>query len=254
MTQRWRALAVLATIARAAAPVEAQDSPRDVAAAFFQAVAEERWRDAAGVLDLRAFERYRRQQVQWMRVPAPEPTITVEELMRHDPEMPREVAEYRLKEMRRIQRDHGDLLEHLYAGVRSVDTLAALSVQDAAARWLQAKDHRWIWRRSALSAARRGCPVPPESPEPAVAQAHEITGIVAVGDTIAYVLHEDPVFRMKSGDIDLHGPAPSVLQLRRRRGRWEILPREDVFGVVGGVVAFHCEPTDPPPRKPPGTR
>jgi hypothetical protein len=247
------ALALLAVAASGAAPLAAQDSPREVATAFFTAVAEERWRDAAGLLDLRTFERFRRDQVQWMRAPTPEPTITVEQLLRHDPGMPREVAEYEVKRIRERSRDvRGQMLEREFANVTSVDTLAALPAAEAAARWLQAQDYRWLWRLARRDAAHRGCPTMPESEGPRAA-VREIVGAI-LADTIGYVLHTDPMFRMRSEDTDLHDPSPVVMHLRRRAGRWLILPRHDVLRAAGTIVTMDCEPIEPAARKPPDDR
>jgi hypothetical protein len=210
-----------------------------------------RGRDAARLLDLRSFERYWREQVHWMkRRPVDhERTITVEELLRHDPQMPRAVAEYQVRRALETRPDFGEMLNHEYAGVTSLDSLAALSVEDAAARWLRAQDHRWAARLSRRDAARRGCPMPPETDAPEPAPPHQVLGMV-VRDSVAYILHVDPLVQMKSGDTDLHGPSPLVLHLRRRSGRWQILPRHDVLRTINSVVSYDCVPGRVLPRRP----
>jgi hypothetical protein len=249
-------LLLLAGLACGAAPAAAQESPTDVAASFFKAVAEERWRDAARLLELRAFDRYRREQVASMRLPMPESTITVEELLRHDPDMPRAAAEYRVRKAQEARRNTRErLLAHEYAGVTSLDSLAAMSAEEAAARWLQVRDVRWMSRRAHEEAVRSGrCPPGLPAGEPEVVAPHEIVGAVN-NDSIAYVLHADPTFRPRRPDADLHGPGPTVMHLRRRGGRWQIVPRYDVLREgLGSFVSVECTPVDSAPRRRPGDR
>lgn len=245
MSGAWRLL-LLAALLRAPQAAWAQEAPRDVAASFFAAVAEARWRDAARLLDLRAFDRYRRELIASMRLPVPERTITVEEILRHQPDMPRAVAEYQVSKAQEAQRDvSAMMLSHDYAGVTSVDSLAAMSAEEAAARWVQARDDRWMSRRALEAAVRRGhCPPGLTTDRPEAVAPQEIVGTV-ITDSVAYVLHVDPRFRSTRPDADLHGPGPSVLQLRPVAGRWRIVPRQDVLRARGAVfVSADCMPVD----------
>jgi hypothetical protein len=159
---RSRLVVAVALAAAGAAPVHAQESPAQVAAAFFKAVAEERWRDAARQLDLAAFDRFRRERIAAARLPQPpHRQTTVEDLLRHDPDMPRAVAEYQIRKMTEARRHVFNWVDHEFAGVADVDALAALSAEESAARWLQARDLRWQSRRAAERERARGCALPP---------------------------------------------------------------------------------------------
>jgi hypothetical protein len=76
----------LALIALAASPTRAQQrstapprAPTDVAADFLRAVRDQRWHDAARLLDLDALEYYRREQLALARLPHERRTMTVED-------------------------------------------------------------------------------------------------------------------------------------------------------------------------------
>jgi hypothetical protein len=243
------AAAVAAALLSARAPCGAtQEAPAGVVKAFFKAVAEERWRDAARYLDVSTFDRYRRAQVAYLRQARPGPQLAVEDLLRIDPDMPREVAEYEVRRM--AQRRHGidDELSREFAGVTSVDTLAAMSADDAAARWLQAKDFRLIVRRELQAQRDRGCRIPagaenmlPPAPAP------ELLGAVVL-DSAAYVIVRDGG-REPGGDpfFDVHAEGPRVIQLRRVRDQWRILARADV--ATGQSIGFSTSDDCPPPRR-----
>jgi hypothetical protein len=242
-------LLIVAIVGGAAGPLAAQESPRDVAEAFFKAVAEERWRDAARRLDLAAFDRYRRERVATARLQPTTPAIpTPEELMRHDPDMPRAVAEYQVRKMATTPDYVLNWVQYEFAQVANVDSLAAIPVEDAAARWLQAGDIRWQAQRVADWERRRGCPLPPEAhqmPPPSF----QISGFVIADSATAYVLYTDAVFRRAQPDVDadVFDEGPQVLILRRRAGRWLIRPRHKLLsGALGFVFSPDC------PARPPG--
>lgn len=75
-----RVVAIATVSIAGAVPGAAQETPRAVASAFFKAIAEERWRDAARAMDLMAFDRYRRERIAALRLPQqPMGQITVHE-------------------------------------------------------------------------------------------------------------------------------------------------------------------------------
>src|SRR5690348_11738600 len=69
-------------------------TPAAVVDSFFRATQQQRWRDAARLMDLEAFGDLRDQSVRFMRHPPSVHRITPEEMMKYDPRMPRAVAEY----------------------------------------------------------------------------------------------------------------------------------------------------------------
>ncbi len=88
---------VLLAMAVLAVPATAQPSdPRAVAEAFFNAVAEERWIEAARHIDLESFDAFRKAQIASARAARPEHQFTVDDLLRGQPDMPPAVAEYQV--------------------------------------------------------------------------------------------------------------------------------------------------------------
>ncbi|MFN2567647.1 MAG: hypothetical protein ABR499_21845 [Gemmatimonadaceae bacterium] len=251
---RVRLPLALTALAATSAPLAAQESPRDVAASFFRAVAEERWRGAAGHLDLAAFDRYRRERIAAERLPQPpRRTITADDLLRQDPDMPRAVAEYQARRMSEATGRALTWVDHEFADVPTVDSLAALSAEESAARWLQARDPRWTARRNAQVQRERGCPVPLELGRSFPPPVHEIVASVVADSATAYVLHRDATLRRRAEpdlDASIHSEGPLVMTLRRRNGRWQILPRDATSHGFTHVVGFFddCPRANRPPR------
>ena len=163
--------------------------------------------------------------------------------MRSDPDMPRAVAEYQARKMAAAHHHAVDWIQYDFGDVSNVDSLAALPVEDAAARWLQARDIRWQVRRAAERERQRGCPVPSDSGSPVPAPTVEIVGAVTVDSATAYVLYTDGVFRRAQPDVDadVFDEGPRVLPLRRYRGRWVIRPRQVLSNtVVGFMLSPDC--------------
>jgi hypothetical protein len=245
------ALAVLSTAG--ANRTVAQASPAEVAATFFKAVAEERWRDAARELDLTAVDRYRRERIAAARLPQLRPRpMTVDEYLRHNPDVPRAVAEYHVRGINEARFDPDEWVIREFANVSHIDSLAALSAHDAAARWLQAQDLRWMVRLSEEEQRKRGC-VPVADAAPSVpAPRHEILGMIIADSTTAYVLYREAALRRAEPDVDaaVDAEPPHVLTLRRRGGTWRLLPRRGMlFGAILGAGSLTaCTPRERPPR------
>jgi len=112
---------------------------RAVVDSFFAAIKRERWDSAVALIDLSRFEPYFKQQVQNARSAIPQPEMTVEDMMASDSTMPRAVAEWQVAQMNKYRgmRKFGDM-SYEFAGVHSQHELFALTVPEAAARWLDA--------------------------------------------------------------------------------------------------------------------
>jgi hypothetical protein len=224
-----------------------------VADSFFRATEQERWRDAARLMDLATFGALRDQDVSNMRDAGKRVHhVTPEELMKFDPKMPRAVASYQAARSNE-QIGRNDWLSHEYANVSSIDNLAALSAEDAAARWLEARDSRYMMRQ-ALVAQRGLC----EVPDSILAQTVHFTrptfrrvGTV-LADSLAYVLYTADTSSESGQDSVTAGHArqrsaeatyvmsPPVLTLRRLDGQWRIAPS---FGMSNaGSVVIACDP------------
>jgi hypothetical protein len=231
-------------------------APTAVVDSFFRAVEQERWRDAARLMDLATFGALRDEEVRNMRrARAQRHPVTPDMLMKSDPRMPRAVAEYQAARTNEAM-DQSDRHMHDYAGVDDVDGLAALSPDEAAARWLEAKDPRYMMRQS-LAEARTRCNVPDSviaQLVPLPATMNRVLGTV-MDDSLAYVLYTElPSPGHDPGSPSAHGRRrartshpfwvmpPPVITLRRIGGQWRIAPAMP-FGSMGGYASFiDCEP------------
>lgn len=129
--------------------------PADYMRAFFAAVTEERWIDAAAFVNLERLEQVRRSTMRFRRLPRAVPKMTPEEYMRLDSKMPRAVAEYQVAMMERVQAEAADEgFSFQFAGVRDTVELQRLTLLELGARWLQAQDQREELRRAYK---RSGC-------------------------------------------------------------------------------------------------
>lgn len=168
--------------------------------------------------------------------------------------MPRAVAEYHVGKIREQRHDPSDWLLRDFAEVPSIDSLAALSVEEAAARWLQAQDLRWALRQARERERERGCRLPAEGAVVDPAPHTRVVGEVLIDSTTAYVLHEDQLFQRAEPDVDaaMHAPPPAILTLRRRGASWKILPRATMLrgSAAMGFISTQCVPAGQarPPR------
>ncbi len=239
-----------------AAPASAQANPEDVVRAFFRAEDEGRWFDAARMLDLRRFERFRQSVVHGYRTRPPIAERTPEELMKWQPDIPRAVAEYQAKQMNESLRRYNPL-ERDFARTNSVDTLAALTTEEAAARWLEAMGPEWKNALAIKESAGRptvDCPGLSDSAKKALLAKEfgnptaRILGSTASSDSLRYVVIGE-VFRILSGgsagQFD-NEPAisPTTITLRSVSGLWKIVPMHDMpqsSGVHGSIsFAISC--------------
>lgn len=225
---------VLALATLALQPASAQaPSPRDASARFLTSIGAGRYEEAAQVLDLTAFAEYvnlfitRSQQG-----PGDRRLPTVDDLRRQNPTMPREVAEWQLRQMREAQARFGDPTSYEFARVRSVADLRRLRTAEAAARWLEARDPRVALERQLTE---MNCPLPSASDFPTPNR--RLVGTVADGDSVVYAVYRE--------EIQFGGPPSGgdigVLELRLRAGRWLIQPRGDLLPEVSlGLEPGEC--------------
>jgi hypothetical protein len=249
---------LLALIPLACAPylASAQNdtaSPDEVARQFFKAEQDGRWLDAARLLDLSLFEPLLRA---YTTRPAPEQGfgLTPELLQKTDPQMPRAVAEYEVKKARDSYSNF-DPVKFEFARVSSRDSLAALPVDEAAARWLEAKDPRWrvsVARKDAVAAGRCAAPVlatpSPQSPpiEILTASVPQAGSSGPATDTVRYVLFRrsevwGPGVSKDQLDILRVRSTPNVLTLVRRPAGWRIVPAAEFGGLGSGTAFVHVD-------------
>jgi hypothetical protein len=243
------ALAPLVRASRAQAGSSA-DTPAVVVDSFFRASAQERWRDAAHLMDLETFAELRDQAVRFMRRQPIVHRVTPEEYMKSDPKMPRVVAEYQAARTNEVMAHYGGVSQD-YANVPSVDSLAALSVDEAAARWLQAKDSRYQMRRS-LEEVRSRCNIADSLLTSVLDRAPTFTAQVlgtVLEDSIAYVLYAEKPVQQRGADSVSEHPRrgstphaswvmpPPVVTLRRVGPNWRIAPGEPFQGGWSGYMS-----------------
>jgi len=274
-------VAIALSVSNAVGQTGSNASPADIARQFFAAEREARWLDAARLLDLKSFEPQRARSVANARHAhdAPQFHLTVDQMLRHDPSMPRGVAEYQVKQAAESFRDFNPLI-YEYADVPTADSLAALPVDVAAARWLEAKDPRWLMKREMKRQPHTSTGVcakvydslikATKVPDTAAAASmfavprREVIAIAAVpstagsADSLSYVLFRE---RYETrGDSTARGlmdrpemqMSPDVLTLIRTGVGWRVLPALNFGGLSGsGGFSFDCtvDSVKPPARK-----
>jgi len=195
---------------------------RAVVDSFFAAIKRERWDSAVALIDLSRFEPYFKQQVQNARSAIPQPEMTVEDMMASDSTMPRAVAEWQVAQMNKYRgmRKFGDM-SYEFAGVHSQHELFALTVPEAASRWLEAQDGRTQMREAFRQS---GCS-PKDLPTELYTVKPRVLGVAIADDSTAYVVHDDNRF---SGEL-FGSELERVMVLHRRGGHWRIDTRQDLL-------------------------
>jgi len=241
-------------LGRMAEAQSASTTPGDVVRDFFKAEKEGRWIDAAHSLDLTGFEPIRRYAVQAAKSMTSRPKTTAQEVMRWDPDMPLAVAKYQAKRSNEGLQSP-DLLSREFARVTSVDSLVAMPIDEAAARWLEAKGSKWqdeIALKESKGRPEVDCPQVPDSIAHAIrteviTPVTTVLGATVASDTVRYVV----VGFTRLGDnsakpVDSPYPAmsPKAITLRKLDGNWRIspapdMPNSDAFG-GSTVVTIRC--------------
>ncbi|MBB4636497.1 hypothetical protein [Longimicrobium terrae] len=199
-------------------------SPQDVVRTVFDLVAAERYDEVAAYVDAEDLERLRPDAEAATRVPELIPK-TADDWMRHDPELPRAVAEYYVR--RAGPARAASALSRTFAGVDSAEELQALSTAQLLGRWLQAADPRWMLRQMLDEDARSS----PEAADiPAVRRV--VAGATLEEDDTAHV-----VFRSGFGSDLL--PMLEVASLRRTAGGWRMrFGKHNFLGTMAFGISF----------------
>jgi hypothetical protein len=210
-------------------------SATEMARRFFAAWADGRWLEAARMLDLSAFESYRQDVIRSSRSGKSVVGPTPEQVMAQQPDMPRPVAEYIAGKYSAAA--DSDALSMLFARTTSADALAALPLEQAAARWLEARDPRWQAERS-IAHLGPGCVRPRlddiKKPPPNQALGEVNYRLTEPGgpDSLSYVVYRDPSVPRIPNQMP-----PGVLTLIPVKGVWKIVPLPDI-GFPGGVNRY----------------
>ncbi|MGZ3566302.1 MAG: hypothetical protein ACXU90_12245 [Gemmatimonadaceae bacterium] len=172
--------------------------------------------------------------------------------------MPRAVAEYQVKQAEQSFRDFNPLT-YEYADVPTADSLAALPVDVAAARWLEAKDPRWLMKRQARSSGE--CAQVYDSllkrpsaldsvaasmfmlPRPEVVAVASGGSTAGSADSLSYVIFReryettlDSTARPRMAVLPMQ-MSPSVLTMIRTPAGWKVQPVQDL-GYAHGTFGF----------------
>ena len=227
---RWlAAVSFLVGFSLEAQPQAQTPAPDAVVREYFDAIEKGRFLEASRHLDTGYFADSKRDMMRTYRNPRRRPAMTVEAFMQHDPEMPRAVAEYQMKQFERsaLGPEFAEL-EYMFADVPDTTALKLLSARELAARWLEARDWRYQVRRTWRS---NRCPPGGDtltvdldsiiSSLPVLKR--ELLGIVRRRDT-AFA-----VFREAGETIRIRPPVdpPRVLTLVLR-DRWRVVPDENL--------------------------
>lgn len=218
-----------------------REQPDSVVRAFLRAVQEERWYDATELIELGRFEAELASTIEFARRPRrAAPPMSIDDMRRHDPDMPREVAEYQLKRLQRQIEDTTAHLRYQFADVPSVDSLSRLTLRQAAARRLEARDARYLLRLQ-LADANNGCSA--EQRARLLREYAPIPGTILgsiVRDDVAYVLVDAPTRAAERVPELAAMSTPSVVRVVRWGTQWRIRDWERWRGSNDTGFALSC--------------
>ncbi|HEU4995559.1 MAG TPA: hypothetical protein VFT29_12105, partial [Gemmatimonadaceae bacterium] len=168
--------------------------------------------------------------------------------------------EYELAQAQLAQDRQPDYLSFEFANVHDTVTLAQMSPLETGARWLEARDERYLMRIALEQSP--GCPptVPMTQALDSLRRAStgrsaQVLGTITAGDT-AYVVFRHPRV-LGDGEFDMETRArPSVLTLSRHNASWVIHPDEQSLRrsqgmMVSGCVSYQVPPDSLPQKKKP---
>ncbi len=154
--------------------------------AALNALNAEDWRGAAQLCDPVSLRAFKRQLLERFTPDRPPRELTIEDLLRHTPDKPRQVAEYELAQHRR-RADPRRRIEEELPGVPSVDDLQQLDAVDVFARWLDGRSVRRQVERQVADARI------PRAVDGAVLRqyhpAYIALGVVLDGTRLAHVIY-----------------------------------------------------------------
>jgi hypothetical protein len=219
-------------------------TPDAAARSFFAALESGRWMDAARMVHPDALTRFREDKLTSVRSaldPASRCDLTVDELLRHDPKMPRAVAEYQVQQASQNTRTHLRY-ELETAGVASLEEFERLGPEEAFARFLAANDERRQLQRALQGRADSvtGALISRMAPR----TVRTLIGSVPAAQDAetAYAVYSVSHGGGRMG-LGGHGRV-SVVALRRDGAAWKLDPGEamghELFG--GGSFAVSIEP------------
>lgn len=214
---------------------EGQGAPKasEVAALYLNALADERWQDAAALVHAETIRFFRARLTERLECPSERARPTFEEFRRADPAMPRAVAEY-LYQRNVEQLEHYDQTQSIssqFPGTETLEQLRQLPPVEFLARYLAGQ-------------RRLGGDGPPAF--------HPVTvvGEVAEGEwvNVLYRYTFEPSEADPSGPVGFYRPPPRIIRIRRDGGGYWVASAFDTRypqgilgpGVLGSMNAPAC--------------
>lgn len=230
-------VALLLPVAAGAQRAAPRDTSADAAArAYFAALTEARWIDAARLLVLAPVDSQRAGLLEAARDLGIRRPRVPEDFFGTDSTMPREVAEWFAKQADRYEHVEDDFVSAVFANVRDTTELARLSLLEAAARWLEARDPRYHHLRSMAMCG--DVAVLPDSIRRALQPRYEVMGLVHRPDT-AWVMHRDTSSTGNAMVIVLGAQTSLMLRVA---GEWRMRPPEVPTHFN---IAYTCQGSSP---------
>ena len=225
-------------------------TPSEIVDHFLKAQQAEQWSEAASYLDPEALERIRQREISQYS-DANFPHWTVEQFMKNDPEMPREVAEYELKRMNKLRKSRAMQIPWSYefADANTVEELRKFTRDELGVSWVKAHDLAYRSRQSVAACEQiRSESAAAIAKRVASMRTYRILGEI-VNDSMAYVLKEDGFEGKPSNPLEDVGIIlpPENFMLRKVAATWKLLP---FIGRSSNVISIACmEEQAPPPKK-----
>lgn len=231
------------------------ETPKGLFDAAVAALAAEDWFALAGLCDPHSLERFRSGMVrQYTREPS---SISVDDYLRHAPDMPREVAEYHISVVEKNADPRARFREDLPT-VQSIGDLTNLSPREVYAAWLHARSPRVQLERQVEAGQ-----VPREAIENMLSESRSaplrFVGVVMEGDRLAHVLYRWAPVEGEGGEADCNeegteefqpqddGPysiPPQLVRCRRHEsGEWHLLADYSLFG-FGSTMYYVGKPEE----------
>ena len=205
-----------------------EDHPESIVVRYFECLREERYRDAAELVAPLCLRRFVEHEAPRHRPHVP---LTVDEYLERDPDLPREVAEYRVAQAARLPPPR---LSDYFAGIESAAELASLGDRELYARHIEAEDPAARCRRQIDQLRSRYPEYDSELLDIRGRQASTwqftILGSVTVNERV-FVLFEHP---LPAPPEELHWePKPHVAVLRETSEGWRLAGDPNPYAGMG---------------------
>lgn len=209
--------------------------PAGTVRAFWAAVHGMRWAEAVGYLDLQDLENTRRRQLE-SAAGTRLRELTVSDLMRRDPEMPREAAEYEVQRRERQRQLYPARPFFMFFGVDSAAHLQRMPAEELAMRWIQAHDPLF----NLLEQRRvRQCPASPAIDSLVAVRRAIVYGSVAAGPDTAFVPFRAEWFPLPGIAAEIQEiRAPRMAELLQGPTGWRIRSIEPLLQGNGGFMSM----------------